>query len=356
MPPPPPAAAPAAAPAKTWKDFITIEGLVDTYYQWNFTGTTSLTSPAGSPFPVRSFDINANTFTLNYAKVGIGVNADPVGLRLDLGYGATGLLINAANPADASSDPFLVQQAYATIAPVTNLTLDFGKFVTTAGAEVIEANKNWLYSRSILFFNIPLLHTGVRATYKISDALTLQGSVVNGWNGVGIATDITAAKTYGVSANITVPGAGTNIIATGYFGKGEAYISDPATGAVAASTDTRLLADLVVAQTIGPLGLNLNFDYVTDKAAFIDGFTGVAIMGHYTVSDHLSATARFEYARNGDPNHVKLIEGTFGLGVGLGGRFEFRPELRVDNASQPNFDNGQDKTQVTATAAFLAWF
>jgi hypothetical protein len=354
-PPPPPAAAPAAPPAKTWKDLITIEGLVDTYYQWNFTGTTSLTSPAGAPIIVRSFDINANTFTLNYAKVGIGVNADPVGLRLDLGYGATGAIVNAAYPPDTTGNTpqslaFLAQQAYATIAPVTNLTLDFGKFVTTAGAEVIEANKNWLYSRSILFFNIPLLHTGVRATYKISDALTLQASVVNGWNGTGILPDITAAKTYGVSANITVPGVGTNIIATGYFGKGEAVT------ATTASTDTRLLADLVVAQTVGPLGLNLNFDYVTDKNAGIDGFTGVAIMAHYSVSDKLSASARFEYARNGDPTHVKLIEGTVGLGVPLGGRFEFRPEVRVDNASQPDFDTGQDKTQVTATAAFLAWF
>jgi hypothetical protein len=363
-PPPPPAAAPAAAPAKTWKDLITVEGLVDTYYQWNFTGTTSLTTPAGAPIIVRSFDVNANTFTLNYAKVGIGVNADPVGLRLDLGYGATGAIINAAYAPDvpgntAQSLAFVAQQAYATVAPVTNLTLDFGKFVTTAGAEVIEANKNWMYSRSILFFNIPLLHTGVRATYKISDALTLQASVVNGWNGTGILPDITAAKTYGVSANITVPGVGTNIIATGYFGKGEAVT------ATTASTDTRLLADLVVAHTVGPLGLNLNFDYVTDKAAGIDGFTGVAVMGHYSVSDKLTASARFEYARNGDPTHVKLIEGTFNLGVPLGGRFEFRPEVRVDNASQPNFDPvagaggatvPQDKTQVTATAAFLAWF
>ena len=99
-----------------------------------------------------------------------------------------------------------------------------------------------------------------------------------------------------------------------------------------------MLADLVVAQTIGPLGLNLNFDYVTDKDAGIDGFTGVAVMAHYSVSDKLTASARFEYARNGDPTHVKLIEGTFGLGVPLGGRFEFRPEVRVDNASQPNFD------------------
>ncbi len=122
-----------------------------------------------------------------------------------------------------------------------------------------------------------------------------------------------------------------------------------------------MLADLVVAQTVGPLGLNLNFDYVTDKAAGIDGFTGVAVMAHYSVSDKLSASARFEYARNGDPTHVKLIEGTVGLGVPLGGRFEFRPEVRVDNASEPDFKPDaagvpQDKTQVTATAAFLAWF
>ena len=359
--PPPPPAAPAAPPAKTWKDLITVEGLVDTYYMWNFTGSTSLTPPAGT-IPVRSFDVNSNTFTLNYAKVGIGVNADPVGLRLDLGYGATGKIINGALPQDApqSFEAFIVQQAYATIMPVANLTLDFGKFVTTAGSEVIEANKNWLYSRSILFFNIPLLHTGVRATYKVSDALTLQGSVINGWNGTGTSVDLDKNKTFGVSLNFTVPGVGTNIIATGYFGKGEDGALDAA-GNVIPSPDTRLLADLVVAHTIGPLGLNLNFDYVTDKAAFIDGFTGVAVMAHYTVSDHLSASARFEYARNGDPAHVKLIEGTFGLGIGLGGRFEFRPEVRVDNASQPtgtmpNFDGGQDKTQVTGTGAFLAWF
>ena len=62
-------------------------------------------------------------------------------------------------------------------------------------------------------------------------------------------------------------------------------------------------------------------------------------MAHYSVSDKLSASARFEYARNGDPTHVKLIEGTVGLGVPLGGRFEFRPEVRVDNASLPNFDD-----------------
>jgi putative OmpL-like beta-barrel porin-2 len=347
-PPPPPPAAPAAAPAKTWKDLLTVEGLVDSYYMWNFTGTTSMTPPG-----LRQFDINSNAFTLNYAKLGLGVNADPAGLRIDLGYGATGAIINSAGRITGEPvEAFIIQQAYATIMPVANLTLDFGKFVTTAGAEVIEANKNWMYSRSLLFFNIPLLHTGVRATYKVSDALTLQASVVNGWNGTGIAGDLDKNKTFGVSINFTVPGVGTNIIATGYFGKGE----PDATGAP--SPDTRVLADLVVAHTVGALGLNLNFDYVNDKAGGIDGFYGVAPMVHYALNDHMAASARFEYAHTAPGVHV--IEGTVNLGIGLGGHFEFRPEIRVDNSNVAQFDppgaTGQDKTQVTGTAAFLAWF
>ena len=89
----------------------------------------------------------------------------------------------AAMPADrAVGNSFLIEQAFGEIALPGNLTLDFGKFTTTAGAEVIEANKNWLYSRSLLFNAIPLLHTGVRANLKINDMLTVQASVVNGWN------------------------------------------------------------------------------------------------------------------------------------------------------------------------------
>ena len=198
------------------------------------TCTTSPARPASTPPLGRQFDTNSNTFTLNYTKVGIGINADPVGFRLDMGYGATGAIINSALPSDATSspsantvgpmvisNPFLVQQAYATVSPLRGLTIDFGKFVTTAGAEVIEANKNWLYSRSILFFNIPLLHTGLRVGYKVNDAFSIQASVVNGWNGLGINPDITGAKTFGLSLNFTAP-TGTNIVATGYFGKGEA--------------------------------------------------------------------------------------------------------------------------------------
>jgi hypothetical protein len=350
------APAPAAAPAALgWKDLITIEGLADSYYQYNFTGGPgSTTGPIGQ----RNFDLNSNTFTLNYAKVGIGVNADPVGLRLDLGYGATGILINGANSQDATSDPFLVQQAYATFAPVSGLTIDFGKFVTTAGAEVIEANKNWLYSRSIAFFNIPLVHTGLRVNYKVNDMLSLQGSVVNGWNGVGIAPDITGDKTYGVSANVTLP-SGTNIVGTGYFGKGE--VINTMAGPVA-STDTRILGDLVVAQTIGAFGLNLNVDYIKDEMAGYNDTIAVSLMGRFAVNDKVALAARGEYWSNAVPgaDRVNQEEVTVGAAFPMGGRLELRAEVRADFAENafPDKDGvaGARSNQVTGTAAALAWF
>src|SRR5262249_1953642 len=154
------------------------------------------------------------------------------------------------------------------------LTFDFGKFVTTAGSEVIESNKNWNYSRSILFFYIPLVHTGARGTYKVNDQLTLQASVVNGWNDLGFEGYPTAGKTVGVSVNYTASAA-TNAILTGYFGP------EPNPSGTSATT-WRNLVDLVVAQTVGPLALNLNFDYINQSGnPTYHNYFGFAVMGRY---------------------------------------------------------------------------
>jgi hypothetical protein len=346
-------AAVAAAPAKTWKDLITIDGLVDSYYMYNLappSGTNnSLTTPGG----YRSFDVNSNTFTLNYAKIGIGMSADNVALRMDLGYGAMGNVINGfpgpgiapmGVPA-AIGSPFVAQQAFVSLTPVTNFTIDLGKFATTAGAEVIEANKNWLYSRSMLFFNIPLVHTGLRLNYKVNDMVSVQGSVVNGWNGQGFEVDGNSAKTYGLNAVLTLPG-GIGIIPTIYVGK--------ETG----STSTRFLGDLVATYTMGALGLNLNFDYVKDSGAMIDPFLGVALMGHYTVSDHLNVTGRVEYTQltaASGATAQKNEEVTVGIACPMAGHFEVRPELRADFAS-PSTLPGAKSSQFTALVAGLAYF
>lgn len=342
----PAATAAAAEPAKGWKDLLTVEGLLDSYYQYNFTGANSLTPPAG-----RNFDTYSNTFTLNYAKVGLGLSTDKAGFRLDLGYGATGAIVNGALASDVAAAPpytataFLVQQAYATLTPIEGLSIDFGKFVTTAGAEVIEANKNWLYSRSILFFNIPLLHNGLRVGYKVNDMVSLQASVTNGWNGTGINSATFADKTYSLNASLSLP-MGLSILPTVYIG------NTTGTGG-----STRFLFDLVAAYSVGALGLNFNFDYVQDTNAGIDPFLGFALMGHYALSDAMNVTARGEYAQvKAGGATTKFYEVTVGMAFPFSGHYEIRPELRWDGSDVALFNGATDKNQVTGLVAALAYF
>jgi hypothetical protein len=66
-------------------------------------------------------------------------------------------------------DDFDVTQAYISKS-TGNLTLVGGRFVTLAGMEVINPAGNLNATRSLLFGAQPLVHEGVRATYKVSDA------------------------------------------------------------------------------------------------------------------------------------------------------------------------------------------
>ncbi len=263
----------------------------------------------------------------------------------------------AVGPATGTGNSFLIEQAFGEISLPGNLTLDFGKFTTTAGAEVIEANKNWLYSRSLLFNAIPLLHTGVRANLKINDMVTVQGSVVNGWNN---DPDFNAWKTIGLSATITASPA-ASIVATTYFGKE----GQPQPNPGATPGDLRFLLDLVGAFTLNPaFGLNLNIDYIKafdDVAA--DYQVGGSLMGRYVLSDHLNVAARGEYlATHYDAMATTVSQGevTAMLGIDVGKNFELRPEVRADFAGKvmgANIMEGGTKSDaITGTLAALTWF
>jgi hypothetical protein len=348
---PPPAPAPEASPLK-----LTWSGLVDSYYMYVFNqaaDTNSTTPPGGS----RQFDVSSNSFTLALTKVGVNAAIGAASLQVDLGYGASGTIINIANsgnPTPATMGPvgyvpeFIVLQAYGSIA-LGALTLDFGKFYTTAGAEVVEANKNWLYSRSLLFFNIPLLHTGIRANFKVSDMLTLQGSVVNGWNN---DPDNNAHKTIGLSAASTASPM-ASIYLTSYIGKES--LQDPGTSTPG---DTRVLVDAVGAFTINDkLGLNVNVDYVKEG----DGYTaGAAVMGRFVVSDLVNVAARGEFVRvhNAADVNSDYAEGTVMLGLTLAKNFELRPEFRYDHRNDEatlTFTNAKSSV-ITGTLGALAYF
>jgi hypothetical protein len=364
MAPPPPAAAPAGPAPK-----FTFGGLADTYWMYYFNpadGSNSLVGPTA-----RAFDTNANSITLALAKLSMNAALDPVSFQLDIGYGTSATIINGAASTGAVVPGFMVEQAYGEVALPGNLTLDFGKFTTTAGAEVIEANKNWLYSRSLLFNAIPLVHTGVRAGLKVNDQLSLQASVVNGWNN---DPDSNAWKTIGLNATY-VASPMISVIPTVYFGKEAA---EGATGGTPG--DVRLLVDVVVPITINPnVGLNVNLDFIDAPntlpftvpgiaASMIpnpdsssDYIFGASVMGKFTINEHAYLSARGEFVRShvsfmGVSGNNNMGEGTIMLGVPVGKNFEFRPEVRGDFSGDDVFAGGTKKNQFTGTLAALTFF
>ncbi|MEO6982964.1 MAG: outer membrane beta-barrel protein, partial [Edaphobacter sp.] len=190
-----PAAAPEAAPASIWSvGGIDFSGLVDGYYNLN----ANHPPDSSNGNQLRNFDYNANAFSLNMAKLTMSHDPDPVGLRIDLGFG------KAFNEILSSEPDFKhLEQAYVSWKPARGkgFEADFGEFVTSAGAEVIETKDNWNYSRSLLFsLAIPYYHVGLRTSMPITKSFTGGVQVVNGWNNF---SDNNSGKTIGLTGVYT---------------------------------------------------------------------------------------------------------------------------------------------------------
>ena len=201
--PAPPAQAPAPAPpaaapaAPTWSvGGIDFSGFLDGYYSYNANRPSNAAN--GQVNDLYNFNDKTDQFNLSAAKLTINHDPDPVGVHVDLIFGRTNALIHPST--DKDTDSYL-EQAYISFKPpkAHGAELDFGQFVTSAGAEVIEAKDNWNYSRSLLFvWAIPYYHFGLRTSLPVTKAWTVGLQVVNGWNNVvanngGVTIGLTSA-------------------------------------------------------------------------------------------------------------------------------------------------------------------
>lgn len=181
---------------RTMAEDIHLGGYVDVQYNNNFGKET--TNLGGTP--LRSFDGNQNTFQLNAANLTLQKEANPkggIGFRTDILIGNDARIIDTAVPGTSSTDldKFAIEQAYAElVTPLKFLEgnnflgdtvkLKAGRFVTLAGAEVIDPRGNWNISRSLLFtLSAPFTHTGARAEYGLfNNRATVYLGAVNGWD------------------------------------------------------------------------------------------------------------------------------------------------------------------------------
>jgi hypothetical protein len=353
-------AAPPAAPAEEKKAEqtdgngaawsvgpINFSGLIDGYYSLNFN------HPASRTNQLRNFDVKANQFSLNMAKLTMEHAPEPLGFRVDFGLGRAFDMVHGA---ETAPDIFRnIEQAYVSLKPekAKGLQLDFGKYVTAAGAEVIETHGNWNYSRSLLFaWAIPYYHFGVRATMPINSHFSAGVHVANGWNNV---EDNNTGKTVGFIGTFT----------TSKFTWTHTYHVGPEKADI--SEGYRHLYDTTLLLTpSSKANFYINFDYGVDK--LIGGgaarWVGIAGAARFWLNDWFAVAPRVEWFNDADGfstgTRQKLKEftltGEFKMAQGVFTRLEYRR----DWSDMPFFDRGATpgsyKNMDTLLAGFVAYF
>ncbi len=336
---------PEPSPAPPAPSKIEVIGFVDLYYGYNF----NKLDPT-----LRTFDVQHNTFSLSLAEVSFSkgvTDLSRLGFRVDLDFGKTSELVAAYEPGKGDTDVYkLIQQAYGSVL-TGKVQWDVGKFVTPMGAEVIEAQDNWNYTRSVLFgYAIPFYHLGVRATVPVGGALSLSGFVLNGWNN---SSEINGAKTLALSA--TLKPRGHLSWTLNYMAGKELPTADGVEPA------TRHLVDTTVSFTVFPkLTLMSNFDYGKEGDV---KWWGIAAYTRYQAKPHWALAGRYEYLD--DTQGGFMTFGTIAQTLTLtsdhliAGGLKARLEYRTDFARQaifPKDDGTSQKSQTTLTVGLVYGF
>ena len=359
--PPSPAApaAPAAAAAPAWSvGSLDFSGFIDGYYSYNTNRPSNAAN--GQINDLYNFDDKTDQFNLSAAKLTVNHDPDPVGVHVDLVFGRTNALLHSSSDKDTDN---YIEQAYISAKPnkTHGAEFDVGQFVTSAGAEVIEAKDNWNYSRSLLFaWAIPYYHFGLRASVPVTKTWTAGLQVVNGWNNV-VANN--GGVTIGLTSALTKP----------KYGWALNYYTGPS------NTDTqkgyRNLIDTTLTLTpTAKFNAYINYDYQQNRTpAFQSGelifpaasahLQGIAVAARSQITAKAALAGRFEYFND----NVGFSTGTAQTLKEFTATYEYkwlsglltRLEYRRDWSDEDFFHKGDTRmvdAQSTLTGGLIAFF
>lgn len=339
--------APASAPLPKFlaEKRYSVSGLVDAYYDGD------LNHPDSGNTQLRNFDIRANTVSLTEAKLVLAYDPAPFGIRVDLGLGSAFELMHPANPSGGGLK--YVEQMFVSVKPAKwkGFQADFGQFVTSAGAEVIESGDNWNYSRSFLFaYAIPYYHFGLRVTMPVTPTITAGVQVVQGWNNI---FDNNSGKTIGLTA----------VQAKKYYTLSGNYYTGPENNDTTHGWRNLIDTNLLLTPT-ARFNAYINYDYGQNRGAnatntgigALDHWQGIAAAGHAQVTSKLTATVRGEYFNDitgfntGTPQKLKEVTLTSDYLIKPG--LLLRGEYRHDNSNVNFFDKRQAPASVQSQSTF----
>ena len=363
----------------------TINVSIDGYYDWNFN------RPVGRVNLLRAYDVSSNAFSLNQAAV-IFERAPDVaagrryGARLDLQFGqATATL--QGNPLNEPRPNIYrnIFQAYGTyVVPVgSGLTVDFGKWASSLGAEGNYTQFQMNYSRGYWFYFLPFYHMGIRAQYAINKKLALNYWIVNGTN----QTEPTNGFKDEMFGFVLTPTKNVSWTVNYYFGQENPDATPVSTCGpvpvqpglcfqkISPAPDGKLhiFDSYVTWQTTPKLTLQLEGDYVIQRLWANAGpgqssapahTTGGAAWAKYQLTPRTYLAGRGESLSDrgglfsGVTEALKEFTATYDFTLANG--FEMKYEYRRDWSNQPIFLTSQQgvfsKDQNTATMGVIWWF
>lgn len=345
----------------------TLSGYVETSATWR-----PGTSTRGGAIPGRTFD-GANRqdqFNLHAVKLTLEKPLDEgqwsAGYKTDLVFGPDAdYYTSAQNFGGLDGGDFAIKQAYVALrAPVGNgIDFKFGVWDTIIGYEVFESGSNPNFSRSYGYALEPTHHTGVLATYQVSDMIGLSAGVANTWTGPvnGTAGAGESQKTYMASITITLPdGAGFMAGSTLYGG-----IVDGRIGGTPHDS-TSYYAGLTMNTPLEGLALGAAFDYRDDGFTLTDSWAwATAVYLSYQASEKLKLNARADYTRAsaGTWGYVnaededELGSLTLTLDYSLWSNVITRAEVRWDHSmNDANPFSGDEENALTVAANVIYKF
>lgn len=326
---------------------IDFSGAIDGYYNWNSN------HPASGTSQLLLYNTEANQFSLNMAKLTVQHDADPVGFRCDFGFGHAFDVLHSIEPAIDSTR--YIEQAYISLKPrsMHGLQIDFGDFMTSAGAEVFDTKDNWNYSRSLLYgWAEPFYHFGLRTSMPLGKNFTVGAQLVNGWNNI---RDNNSGKTIGLTGAWT-----TSKLTWSHT----YYVGPEKTGT---NEGSRKFYNSVLLLTPTPkFNAYVSLDYGQERnlGRYLDRWIGFAAAARYQVTSRVAVSPRVEYFNDatglntGVPQRLKefTFTGELKMAEGLIARLEYRR----DNSDVAFFDRGGSaaavQSQNTVVLGLIGYF
>ena len=346
----------------------TISGYVDTSAIWKF-GTGTVSGESSEALPGRFNDGEGKTDAFNLNVIGLSIGKPlgednwAAGYQVDLLFGPDAVGYNPSFGGADDSD-FAIKQAYVDLRlPMgTGLDVKMGVFNTIIGYESFESYLNPNFGRSFGWQLEPTQHTGVLASYQLSEAVGVSAGVANTWS-EGInerSTRAESKKSYMAAIEISAPDS------MGFMAGSSLYagVVDGFSGNESDTTSLYIGGSLLT--PVEGLAVGAAFDYRFNGANDLTPGSNwaYALAGYltYQATDKLAFSGRADYTMGSDGTwfdagdagsnrHNELFAATITAEYALWANVITRAEFRWDHCLTDDKPYGRSDENALTLAA-----